>query len=87
MISASIFTEETSCVKWLDNQDPHSVLYVCFGSMTVISERELVEFAWGLEASMQPILWAIRADLVSGTSAVLPVELMEKVKGRGLFVT
>ncbi|GLJ23723.1 hypothetical protein SUGI_0449680 [Cryptomeria japonica] len=86
-LSASIFTEETSCVKWLDSQEPHSVIFVCFGTMAVISERELVEFAWGLEASMQPFLWAIRADLVRGASAVLPVELMEKVKGRGLFVS
>ncbi|GLJ23726.1 hypothetical protein SUGI_0449720 [Cryptomeria japonica] len=83
-LSASIFT---SCVKWLDSQEPHSVIFVCFGTMAVISERELVEFAWGLEASMQPFLWAIRADLVRGASAVLPVELMEKVKGRGLFVS
>ncbi|GLJ28289.1 hypothetical protein SUGI_0556030 [Cryptomeria japonica] len=87
MISATIFTEETSCVKWLDDQDAHSVLYVSFGSITVISERELVEFAWGLEASKQPFLWAIRPDLIHGASTVLPVEFVDKVKGRGFFVS
>ncbi|GLJ28290.1 hypothetical protein SUGI_0556040 [Cryptomeria japonica] len=87
MISVSIFTEETSCVKWLDDQGAHSVIYVCFGSMAVISEKELVEFAWGLEASKQPFLWAIRPDLIHGASAVLPVEFVDKVKGRGFFVS
>ncbi|GLJ23724.1 hypothetical protein SUGI_0449700 [Cryptomeria japonica] len=82
---ASIFSEETSSIKWLDSQEPHSVIFVCFGTMVVISERELIEFAWGLEASMQPFLCAIHADLVRGASFVLPVELMEKVKGRGLL--
>lgn len=50
-ISESIWTEEMGCVKWLEDQDPCSVIYVSFGSQTVMSDEELVEFAWGLEAS------------------------------------
>jgi len=86
-ISASIWTEETGCVKWLDGQEPCSVIYVCFGSITVMSDEELLEFAWGLEASRQPFLWAIRPDLLHGQSAVLPCEFLEKVESRSFFVS
>lgn len=74
------------CVKWLEDQEPCSVIYVCFGSQTVMSEAELVEFAWGLEASKQPLLWAVRDDLIHGESAVLPSEFLEKVGDRSFFL-
>lgn len=54
-LSDSIWTEETDCVKWLDGQVPSSVIYVCFGSIAVISDKDLVEIAWGLEASKQAV--------------------------------
>jgi len=86
-LSESIWSEETGCVKWLDGQEPSSVIYVCFGSITVISDEELVEFAWGLAASKQPFMWALRPDLIHGHSAVLPVEFLEKVKDRSFLVS
>jgi hypothetical protein len=69
-ISASLWTEETGCVKWLDCQKPYSVIYVCFGSIAVMSDQELLELAWGLEARNQPFLWVIRPDLIQGHSAL-----------------
>nr|ABR18044.1 unknown [Picea sitchensis] len=85
-ISASLWTEETGCVEWLDCQKPYSVIYVCFGSVAVMSDQELLELAWGLEASKQPFLWVIRPDLIHGDSAVLPSEFLEKVKDRSFLV-
>ncbi|GLJ28287.1 hypothetical protein SUGI_0556010 [Cryptomeria japonica] len=85
--SANIWAAEPSCLQWLDEQEPGSVVYVCFGSITVMSDEELVEFAWGLEASKQSFLWVIRPDISHGASAKLPVEFVEKVKGRGFFVS
>ncbi|KAH9307212.1 hypothetical protein KI387_035123 [Taxus chinensis] len=84
---ASLWTEEKSCMQWLDDQELGSVVYVCFGSITVMSDQELVEFAWGLEGSKQPFLWVIRPDLIHGTSAKLPTEFVEKVKGRSFFAS
>ncbi|GLJ48792.1 hypothetical protein SUGI_1028910 [Cryptomeria japonica] len=83
----SIWKEEKSCLEWLDKQKESSVIYVCFGSITVLSDEEIVEFAWGLEASNQPFLWAIRPDLLQGKSAVLPGKFMERTKERGFFVS
>ena len=66
-VNTNIWKEETQCLEWLDEQRISSVIYVCFGSMTIISEEELIEFARGLEASNQPFLWAIRPDLVQAS--------------------
>eukprot|EP00253_Pinus_taeda_P015761 PITA_15761 len=49
-------------------------------------EMELLELAWGIEASKQPFLWVIRPDLIHGHSAVLPSEILEKVKDRSFLV-
>eukprot|EP00253_Pinus_taeda_P001153 PITA_01153 len=86
-VDTNIWKEETWCLDWLDRQRESSVLYVCFGSVTVLSDVELIEFAWGLEASNQRFLWAIRPDLVQGQSAVLPRDFMERCKDRGCFVS
>eukprot|EP00252_Welwitschia_mirabilis_P008777 TRINITY_DN2092_c0_g1_i9.p1 TRINITY_DN2092_c0_g1~~TRINITY_DN2092_c0_g1_i9.p1 ORF type:complete len:465 (-),score=12.82 TRINITY_DN2092_c0_g1_i9:150-1544(-) len=86
-INTSLWKEEISCLNWLDKQHPKSVLYVCFGSITVLTRQELEEFAWGLEASRQPFLWVIRPDLVNGDSALLPAEFVEKTIDRACFVS
>lgn len=87
MVNTNVWKEESDCLEWLDEQRVSSVMYVSFGSITVISDEQLREFAWGLEASNLPFLWAIRPDLVQGHSAVLPQDFMERSQGRGFFVT
>lgn len=84
-IGSNLWKPEPECIDWLDSRAPHSVVYVNFGSITVVTADQLVEFAWGLANSNQDFLWIIRPDLVSGESAVLPPELVEESKGRGLF--
>ncbi|KAL3724056.1 hypothetical protein ACJRO7_036126 [Eucalyptus globulus] len=59
------------CLPWLDSKEPVSVMYVNFGSITVMTSGQLTEFAWGLANSRKPFLWIIRPDLVAGESAVL----------------
>uniref|UniRef100_A0A0D6QT64 Glycosyltransferase n=1 Tax=Araucaria cunninghamii TaxID=56994 RepID=A0A0D6QT64_ARACU len=85
--SGNLWTEEQSCLEWLDKQEEASVIYVCFGSITVLSDEELAEFAWGLEASKRPFLWAIRPDLVVGKSAALPPKFVQRTKERSFFVS
>ncbi|KAK9742633.1 hypothetical protein RND81_03G187100 [Saponaria officinalis] len=86
-ITTSLWVEDPKCLKWLDSYGPNSVVYVNFGSITVMTNDQLVEFAWGLANSNQPFLWITRPDLVSGDSAVLPPEFLESVKGRGLIAS
>ena len=82
----SMWTEESSCLKWLDTRKPSSVMYVCLGSLAVLSNEQLLEFAWGLASSNQSFLWVVRPDMVHGESSILPQEFMEETKDRGLLV-
>ncbi|KAI3901215.1 hypothetical protein MKW92_053776 [Papaver armeniacum] len=76
-----IFTlEEPECLRWLNTKEPNSVIYVNFGSITVMTTQQLVEFAWGLANSKRTFLWVIRPDLVQQDSAKLPIEFLEETK-------
>ncbi|XP_008808448.1 zeatin O-glucosyltransferase-like [Phoenix dactylifera] len=48
------------CLEWLDKQPPASVLYVSFGTASALSDDQVVELAWGLEASRQRFIWVLR---------------------------
>ncbi|KAE8656274.1 7-deoxyloganetin glucosyltransferase [Hibiscus syriacus] len=86
-IGSYLWREEPQCLQWLDKKEPNSVVYVNFGSITVMTADQLIEFAWGLANSKQPFLWVIRPDLVGGESAIVPAEFVEETKDRGLLAT
>ena len=54
-----------------------------FGSTTVMTNEQLVEFSWGLANSNKTFLWIIRPGLVAGDTAVVPPEFLEETEGRG----
>ncbi|CAI0474389.1 unnamed protein product [Linum tenue] len=82
-ISLNLWKEDLKCTEWLDEKEPQSVVYVNYGSMAVMSDDHLKEFAWGLAESKRPFLWIIRSDIAMGSSAILPTEFLEEIKGRG----
>ncbi|XP_059452320.1 7-deoxyloganetin glucosyltransferase-like [Corylus avellana] len=83
----SLWKEETECLDWLNSKAHNSVIYVNFGSITVMTPQQLVEFGWGLANSKFMFLWIIRPDLVVGDSVILPPEFLEETKGRGLIAS
>ena len=42
-------------LEWLDRQSLRSVVYVSFGSQSLISPSQIIELALGLEASGKPL--------------------------------
>uniref|UniRef100_A0ACD5V026 Uncharacterized protein n=1 Tax=Avena sativa TaxID=4498 RepID=A0ACD5V026_AVESA len=72
----SLWKQDTRCLAWLDAQPPGSVVYANFGSLTVLTAKQLAEFAWGLKASGHPFLWSIRDNLVPGGLAALPPDFV-----------
>ncbi|KAJ4767636.1 UDP-Glycosyltransferase superfamily protein [Rhynchospora pubera] len=86
-VRSNLWKEETDCLKWLDGKKPGSVVYVNFGSITVMTNDQLMEFAWGLANSKCDFLWVIRNDLVKGDTAVLPPEFSADIEGRGLLAS
>ncbi|TXG74208.1 hypothetical protein EZV62_002787 [Acer yangbiense] len=87
-ISSSLLKEDTNCISWLNRQSPKSVIYVSFGSLASIDEKELLEMAWGLADSEQPFLWVIRPGMVRDSKGMelLPKSFEERVGERGCIV-
>ncbi|KAL0284580.1 UNVERIFIED_CONTAM: 7-deoxyloganetin glucosyltransferase [Sesamum radiatum] len=55
-LGSNLWKDEPECLEWLDTKDPNSVVYVNFGSITVMTSDQLVEFAWGLANSNLPFV-------------------------------
>ncbi|KAL0452792.1 UNVERIFIED_CONTAM: UDP-glycosyltransferase 76B1 [Sesamum latifolium] len=86
--SSSLLTQDRSCISWLDAQAPKSVLYVSFGSLATMDQRQMNEVVWGLADSMQPFLWVVRPGLVRGSGwlEMLPDEFLATTRDRGYIV-
>ncbi|KAI3458633.1 hypothetical protein Pfo_015296 [Paulownia fortunei] len=86
--SGSFWAEDRSCIDWLNAQPPKSVVYVSFGSITVVTRDQLLEFWHGLVNSGQRFLWVMRPNWITGYSGEnqIPVELEEGAKERGYVV-
>ena len=85
-IQLNLWREESECLKWLDSKQRNSVLYVNFGSVAVMTPQNLVELAWGLANSKKNFLWVIRPDLAKGETVIIPPEIIEETKDRGIMV-
>uniref|UniRef100_A0ACD5ZV64 Uncharacterized protein n=1 Tax=Avena sativa TaxID=4498 RepID=A0ACD5ZV64_AVESA len=86
----SLWKQDTDCLAWLDKQEPSSVVYANFGSLTVLTADQLVEFAWGLADSGHRFLWSMRDNLVPSDGASLsslPPEFIAATAGRCCLTT
>nr|AFJ53008.1 UDP-glycosyltransferase 1 [Linum usitatissimum] len=80
--SNSLWKEEASCLKWLDQQPEGSVLYVNFGSITVMTADRIVEFWEGLSSSKHRFLWVMRPGLIPDKELEkIPQEILNQKEG------
>ncbi|GJR56508.1 hypothetical protein Tco_1407029 [Tanacetum coccineum] len=64
--------EDSTCLAWLDQQPPSSVIYIAFGSFTIFNQTQFQELALGLELSNKPFLWVVRPSMTKETTAAYP---------------
>ncbi|WJX70618.1 7-deoxyloganetin glucosyltransferase [Trifolium repens] len=86
-LGSNLWKEDTKCLQWLESKKPRSVVYVNFGSITVMTPEQLLEFAWGLANSKKPFLWIVRPDLVIGGSFILSSKFENEISDRGLIAS
>ncbi|XP_062225351.1 7-deoxyloganetin glucosyltransferase-like [Phragmites australis] len=86
-LGSNLWKEQGGLLEWLGGRAPRSVVYVNYGSITVMTKEQLLEFAWGIAGSGYPFVWNIRPDLLKGDAAVLPPEFLSSVEGRALLTT
>ncbi|KAI3458625.1 hypothetical protein Pfo_015288 [Paulownia fortunei] len=86
--SSSLWEEDRSCIKWLDEQPSKSVIYVSFGSIAMVTRDAHMEFWHGLVNCGKPFLWVVRPDSVGGEDEEggIPAEVAEGTKERGCIV-
>ncbi|KAF0919062.1 hypothetical protein E2562_028282 [Oryza meyeriana var. granulata] len=56
--------KEHECLRWLDAQPDHSVVFLSFGSMGTFLKKQLEEIAIGLRKSEQRFLWVVRSPRI-----------------------
>ncbi|GAB4861689.1 hypothetical protein Ancab_036942 [Ancistrocladus abbreviatus] len=72
--------------KWLDEQEPKTVIFVGFGSECKLSKDQVQEIAYGLELSQLPFLWALRRpDWAVNDTDALPSGFRDRTYGKGIL--
>lgn len=84
--AGSFWAEDSTCLEWLDQQPPSSVIYVAFGSFTVFDQTQFQELALALELSNRPFLWVVRPDISDKTCHPYPDGYQDRVGSKGLMV-
>ncbi|KAI9126737.1 hypothetical protein K1719_002333 [Acacia pycnantha] len=56
----TFWEEDRTCLHWLDQQPPQSVIYVSFGSWSVLDPNQFTELALGLDLLDMPFLWVVK---------------------------
>lgn len=74
---------DATCLRWLDDKEDGSVVFVSFGSQCYFKSEQLHELATGLEDSKRNFLWVVRGD---NTEEWMPDGWEDRVAGRGLVV-
>ncbi|KAK4353093.1 hypothetical protein RND71_028611 [Anisodus tanguticus] len=52
--------DSDDCLSWLENQEPNSVLFVCFGSSTKFSNNQLTEITLALKGANFPFILVVK---------------------------
>ncbi|KAL0923883.1 hypothetical protein M5K25_004669 [Dendrobium thyrsiflorum] len=63
-VEGSLFKsdDKNGYMDWLDRQEERSVVYVSFGSISVLKKEPVEEISKGLRLSGRPYLWVLRKD-------------------------
>jgi hypothetical protein len=88
--------EHAKISKWLDDQPPSSVVFLCFGSWGSFGAPQLKETALALERSGHRFIWSIRLESPPGEKVatpsdgpnleeVLPVGFLERTREIGMI--
>lgn len=72
--------DEIECIKWLDEQEPSSVVYACLGSISRVSPPQLIELGLGLELTKRPFVWVIRGN-EKAEEVYKWIELRRRIRG------
>ncbi|XP_057547467.1 crocetin glucosyltransferase, chloroplastic-like [Amaranthus tricolor] len=84
-------SKDTDYIKWLNLNKCSSVIYVSFGSLSVLSKEQMEQLAIALIQTHRPFLWVIREigkkeKFVPDNNEEDSLSCMEQLKQQGLIV-
>ncbi|KAF9621964.1 hypothetical protein IFM89_029184 [Coptis chinensis] len=87
-IGVDMWKPDETCITWLDDKPNSSVIYVSFGSIVVLSAKQMEELALGLRNSNRPFLWVVKPSdyTTKDGKGELPTGFLENIEGQGLVV-
>lgn len=78
-----MWNAEASCMEWLEEREPGSVVYISFGSIVILSQKEMDNMALALKNSGKAFLWVVKKSEEGEVPRGL---LEEETKKRGMIV-
>lgn len=80
---------QESCMEWLSNKPPSSVIYISFGSIIVLSSKQKHSIANALKNTKRHFLWVIKVpeNATSNGEEEFPLGFLEETKDQGLVVS
>ncbi|KAI5401185.1 hypothetical protein KIW84_065870, partial [Lathyrus oleraceus] len=76
---------QDSCMEWLNQKPPSSVIYISFGSLIFLKEKQMLSIAKALKNTNKYFLWVMKDK--EGDEVHLPEKFIEETKEKGLIVT
>ncbi|CAM6099580.1 unnamed protein product [Calypogeia fissa] len=76
-------SQRPDCLKWLDSRPPQSVVYICVGSVVLLSSDQIRELALAMEGSNLSFLWATNKS----SEGSLPPGFQERTKANVMIVS
>ncbi|XP_021909087.1 UDP-glycosyltransferase 89B1-like [Carica papaya] len=70
---------------WLDERGDNTVIYICFGSRTVLTSKQVEVLAAALEKSQVHFIWCVALQPADGDGA-MPEGFEQRLAGKGLLI-
>ncbi|KAJ4716229.1 Glycosyltransferase [Melia azedarach] len=87
-IGVEMWKAEDSCLEWLNQQTDSSVIYLSFGSMVVLSAKQMEAIATALKNINHPFLWVVKKpEFPTNDEGKVPLGFTEETKNQGLVVS
>ncbi|KAL5723104.1 hypothetical protein ACHQM5_006542 [Ranunculus cassubicifolius] len=85
----NLWTEDSTCMSWIDQQAANSVIYVSFGSVACLSQHQFDELALALDLLEKPFLWVVRSDddVYGEPTTIFPRGFLDRVGHFGKIVS
>jgi UDP-glucose:(indol-3-yl)acetate beta-D-glucosyltransferase len=86
-VGIEMWKSQDSCIEWLNKKPPSSVIYISFGSLIFLSEKQMQSIAEALKKSKCYFLWVMKSKEGEAKTVTLPEKFLEETKEKGMVVS